>query len=469
MDAQKTYIEDTTKWAILIIMSLLILAFPLAIYKNIPFLYILLLFTVFTALPFFLNVEKIIYLLTFYIVAFGIYIFKGNLYPVAVSYIVTDFILIVLFFLAMIDLSLNKRNEQIFNFSKPLLFFLFIVLLSFVIGLSNGFELKDIHREFRIFIYYAIYFVAVRYFNNDKPIFILLIAILVATLFAASDAIYTYYTLDLNRFVSRQVHLIAFVIPFLISLIILDRHKLRRVFYFVLLLLLSLSIIISQTRGTWFSLIIAIIISLFLSIFVSMKRKSRFLSLSIILSSLVIVLLISLNLIGKISQQKVEFVEQRVGSVTNLQSDLSLLMRINAYSVIINKIKSHPWFGNGLGSKATYLFFGRYSIQQNIDSTYLTILWKMGIIGLIAFILLYFLLLKKAFLIYRRTENNFHKIFSIGLISSFVGLLILGTISPILITSRFNLLFGVLFAITDVISQKTLLYEKRSNEDFEPF
>ena len=148
MDAQKTYIEDTTKWAILIIMSLLILSFPLALYKNIPFQYILILLTVFTAIPFFLNVEKIIYLLSFYIIAFGIFIFKGNLYPLSVSYIITDLVLVILFIILITDISLNKIALKVPYFGWSFALFIVTVVISFFIGLNNTHELRNIYNEF---------------------------------------------------------------------------------------------------------------------------------------------------------------------------------------------------------------------------------------------------------------------------------------------------------------------------------
>ena len=69
---------------------------------------------------------------------------------------------------------------------------------------------------------------------------------------------------------------------------------------------------------------------------------------------------------------------------------------------------------------------------------------------------LYFLLLKRAFLIYRREQDIFFKIFSIGILSAMISFLILGTISPILITSRFNFLFAMLFAMTEIVARRHL-------------
>lgn len=463
MEPETTYIEYTTKWTIVILSSLLILTVPLAILRNIPFYYVLLAFTFVVAVPFFLSVEKIICMVSFYIIAFGNPLFKGNLFPLHVNYFLIDFGLVFLFLFLLGEYSLKKHeNNYAPYFSWPFLIFFSIVGLSFLIGISYANNLHYLQSEFRILCYYAVYFVAAKHFQDVKWIKTFLITVIAATLMASFDAIYTYSSLPVIRFVSRQVHMFLLVTPFLISGMILDKNKIRKIIYFVILIPIGLSVIISQTRGTWVSILVAILFAVFLSLFARLKGQRRILSFSFTLLTLVVILFLSLNFIGKMSKAKLEFVETRVESLSVLESDHSLLMRANSYLTVFEKIKQHPWFGNGLGDSATYLFFGQYSTQNNVDSTYLTILWKMGFVGLIPFLILYFLLLKKAFFIYGLTQDIFLKAFSIGILSAFVAFLILGTISPILVTSRFNFLFGVLFAITEILSRKNFL--KESNE-----
>jgi O-antigen ligase len=244
------------------------------------------------------------------------------------------------------------------------------------------------------------------------------------------------------------------VTPFLISLIILDRRISRKIVYTCALFPIGLGVIISQTRGTWISLAIGILIAIFLSYFAKTRNQRGLHSLILPILMLVMISLLSLTFIGRSSTTKEEFTSERVETIGNLGKDPSLIMRAGAYLTIIHKIMQRPLLGHGLGDTATYNFFNTYSKQTNVDSTYLTILWKMGIIGIVPFLILYFLLLKRSYYIYRYSDVFFMKIFSIGILSAFTAFLILGIISPILITSRFNFLFGVLFAITDIFSSK---------------
>jgi len=212
----------------------------------------------------------------------------------------------------------------------------------------------------------------------------------------------------------------------------------------------------SKNTCTWVSIIIAILLAAILSLFANIKIQRRGLSFALTGFAVGLILWLSLGFIGGISKKRVESVETRVESLTSLQGDHSLLMRANSYWQVVQKIRERPWLGHGLGDSATYRFFGQYATQTNVDSTYLTILWKMGIVGLIPFLVLYFLFLRRAFFIYRWEQNVFFKIFSIGILSAMTAFLILGTISPILITSRFNFLFAILFAVTEIVSRRKL-------------
>lgn len=455
MTHEATYIDQATKWSIITISGFLILATLLTFFRNIPFQYLLLAITFLAAVPFFFSVEKIICLLTFYIIAFGNFIFKGNLFPISVNYLFIDAGMILLFLLLISELSLkqNKTDTRSYFGWYFSLFFL-VVALAFLVGYQNSNGLQRISSEFRILSYYAVYFIARRYFKEVKWIKIFSLTVILAALIASFDYIYTYYSMQYVRFVSRQVHVFLLVIPFLISLMILDKNKIRKLACFVTLIPIGLAVIISQTRGTWVSIIIAILLAALLSLFANIKIQRRGLSFALTGFALGAILWLSLSFIGGISKKNVESVETRVESLTSLQGDHSLLMRANSYWTVVQKIKQRPWLGHGLGDRATYRFFGQYATQTNVDSTYLTILWKMGIIGLIPFLVLYLLLLKRAFLIYRREQDVLLKIFSIGILSAFTAFLILGTISPILITSRFNFLFAVLFAITEIVSRR---------------
>lgn len=406
------------------------------------------------SLPIVLTVERIVCLITFYIIAFELPLFKGNLYTVSFNYFVVDVGVVVLFLLLLARLATEKLDPQTYYFSRYIALFLAIVGVGLFLGAYYSNNLQRVQSEFRILSYYSVYFVVVRHFKDRQWIIILALTVLTATLFAAMDAIYTSISSSQVRFVSRQVHMFLLATPFLVSLIILDRNKMRKLCYVGALLPIAVSILFSQTRGTWAATVLAVILAVLLSAWSRFEGVKR---IGVILISFILLASItagSLNFMAGSSTAKAKSVGERAKTIASISGDHSLLMRANSYLTIVRKIMEHPWLGNGLGDTATYKFFNIHSTQNNVDSTYLTILWKVGIMGLVPFMISYILLLKWAFEIYRKEHDVFSEFFSIGMLSAITAFLFLGAISPVLVTSRFNFLFAVLFAITEIVARQ---------------
>ena len=81
-----------------------------------------------------------------------------------------------------------------------------------------------------------------------------------------------------------------------------------------------------------------------------------------------------------------------------------------------------------------------------LDSTWLYLLWKGGIIGFLLFGWLYFRFLKSSFFVLKNSQNILTRAISLGLIAGFIGLIFLGILSPLLIKYKSNVLIAFLFA-----------------------
>lgn len=432
-----------------IVTGLILVVFAFGLLKPGLFLVALAVIACLVAFPLLLSAEKIICLVTFYIIAFGIPLFKGNLYPVAVNYIVIDAAMMVLLVFLLYEKVMQSQEPGQHYFSRYVGLFLGVVGLSLVLGIYYSNNMQRVQSEFRTLSYYAVYFVAVRHFKDMKWIKIFTLTVLVATLLASFDAIFTFWASSHIRFVSRQVHMFLLVTPFLITFIIHDKSSIRKLFYAGALFPITLSIVVSQTRGTWVATAIAVFLALILSAWAKFRGTKRIAVTAASLLLFATIGFISLKIIAGSSAQKASFIEERAATIANIGGDHSLLMRANAYLTIIGKIVQHPWLGNGLGDTATYKFFGKYSTQSNVDSTYLTVLWKSGLLGMIVFMLLYLLLIRKSYTIYRQAQSAWIRAAAIGTIAAFCGLFTLGAISPMLIAYRFNFLFGTIIAIID--------------------
>jgi O-Antigen ligase len=86
----------------------------------------------------------------------------------------------------------------------------------------------------------------------------------------------------------------------------------------------------------------------------------------------------------------VEFFE-RFLSITNATEDTSFMYRIYNIQVMLNKLKgSSLWLGYGIGSNYEVNLYG-WKMSFFLDNTFLTLTYKIGLIGLLVFSLLFFI------------------------------------------------------------------------------
>ncbi len=123
-------------------------------------------------------------------------------------------------------------------------------------------------------------------------------------------------------------------------------------------------------------------------------------------------------------------------------------MRVELDYYAIQKFLKHPIFGSGLGDFVKYKI-----IKENVsppvyylDSSWLYMLWKGGIIGFLLFAWIYYRFFKASFFVLRNSKNLSTKIICLGLLSGFIGLSFLALLSPLLIKYKTNFLIVFLFA-----------------------
>ena len=94
--------------------------------------------------------------------------------------------------------------------------------------------------------------------------------------------------------------------------------------------------------------------------------------------------------------------------------DESAAIRVDAWKVIMEKVKKRPVFGYGVSSLAI------------IDVQYPLVLGETGIVGLWVFIWLMLLIFRKSLQIYTTREDDWGRGLSLGFLAGFIGLLVHG-------------------------------------------
>jgi O-antigen ligase len=103
---------------------------------------------------------------------------------------------------------------------------------------------------------------------------------------------------------------------------------------------------------------------------------------------------------------------------------MSWLIREREISLALRDVIGQIIFGQGLG--ATIISPDRRFVLITPDNAYVYILWKMGVVGLISFLVMQFLFIKRCIFVLRRALVESDKIIALTGLLNIIGLLIVG-------------------------------------------
>lgn len=328
---------------------------------------------------------------SFLLVLLGLFSFGGATGRLLFGFGFFDFLLIF-----MIILSIPKIWKRFYIVKKSDLIIYSICFLIIVAGSCRAFYMglggsknEYFITELRFFLYIPVlYYITIHFelninrFNKFLP-YILAIYLLMWGIFLQSDSIlFNFFNGNdiqsignLERFNGPPI---LILVPLLFILIKEDKIKpLSLGLYSALILLVFI-----KTGGRTYFIFHT------LPIFYLLYTKRKNLNFSLLAIALVI---FSFFILKEFTN--VEFFE-RFLSITNATEDTSFMYRIYNIQEMLNKLKgSSLWFGYGIGSNYEVYLYG-WKMSFFLDNTFLTLTYKLGIIGLLFFFLL-FLIQKK--------------------------------------------------------------------------
>ncbi len=344
-----------------------------------------------------------------------------------------------------------------------LIFFFVACLIGTYWGIKSGHPTQDVFFDLRCFFYYLMFIPSIfilNDFNNLKKlfIFILVLGTIKCTLDTFSSLYFLPKTFDdttwqylpfarLKGFneVVYPLTLIASLSYFYFSKTLNTRLLLVPTIFFSFT-----ALFLSYTRGSWLAAVITISVGLFLLIYSKrLKIKISSLILTIFFVVGILTLLSAIDLIPE------KFLLARATSVTLNKVDISNFGRIVEYATGFNEFLRSPILGAGLGFKFTYFSPG-IGTESTIycHNSYLYVLTKMGIIGIVPFLLLLFSALK----ITPKVLNSDLGEEEIGIAFSFIMMLFVLVVKSLttwhLNTVTFSSFVGVLFGISIIYKNK---------------
>jgi O-antigen ligase len=316
------------------------------------------------------------------------------------------------------------------SLNLPVGVFLFMGCLQATRGFISGYSVKFIYLELLAYLGFSVVFLVPSFFDRrtTKNFFQLLILL---AYYQAATGIFHY--LEVGHRIGG--HLFG-TFPSLIALVLLNialysTGNLKKLFYLLISAPLVLHLLLSFTRGYWLGFLTAVFVSLAVYVVSSGKTPAK--------RAFVLLRGVSLFAIGMIAilAAASQFagdnrLYQKVSTrfLSSFSSEASTQTMTNAarlveYQACLGQITRDPIWGQGIGYALTI----KQPILQSrgtpwfIHQSYLMITLKMGLIGLLSFLWIFYVFFKVGVRASRDIQDGYYRGMAFGFMANAVQLL----------------------------------------------
>ncbi len=333
-----------------------------------------------------------------YLKDFSVYLLVVNFFPLLLldNNIHYDFHLEMISFipllgLALLGVSLYLLNESDISFKMSYLELPVIVLvtyfgLSAVTSLTLGRDNQWILIEFIHFCLYMLIFPVLyllKYREKYSAVlkFLLCLSIIISLQYIIFDLF-----IFKGRFVTFQSGFLPLTIGVMFAYFLFNKDKNKKLISLIILTILTVGTFVTLTRTLWIVTFL-VMFSIYL-IYLKYNNKLTIFKTSFMILIFIVPVLISGDSVKNVQTKALvnQSVKSRAESISNPLEDSSFLMRVELGYYAVEDFLNHPVFGDGLASFVKYkiLVFNKLPVYY-IDSSWLYMLWKGGIIGFALF------------------------------------------------------------------------------------
>ena len=378
-------------------------------------------------------------------------------------------LLFVLLYYALV-LHLFQVKAPVFRKKRILValivFYLGAFFSSFV-GLGNGFTVQQVFHDIRLFTYYFS-MIPVFFLLQEKKMLkrAIILLIVFGTIKSAVDSYYSLFLYsgsfdsDTRTYLgfSRLTGLSEIVYPItLIASIILayfEENVLIKVMFVPSMLLSTLGLYLSYTRGSWLACGLTLLVVFFMIGFYNKELVS--IKAGLIFTGCFLVAVLLAGFVGII---QFETIIERFASIgLGGRIDMSNLGRLVEYATALEAFTSNPLTGMGLGFKFSYMTPGiGYTSTDYCHNSYLFVMAKMGAIGIIPFVVLLVSTLSSFIRLLKRPFEEEFYLPALCFCSIFVFFCIKSFTTWHLNTITYTAFVGFLFAVSAIIDNKDVV------------
>ncbi len=373
----------------------------------------------------------------------------------------------ITFFLIFISISFRFLTGQYkIKFNSILIWFIlfyFAVFISAIWGLKSGHPAQDVFYDIRAFFYYLVFIPTLfilEDFKKLKKVFLFLL--IFATIKCTIDTFASLYFLpkgfdpNLMEYLpfARLVGYNEIVYPLTliasINYFFFNKNIRTRIFLIPTILFSFSALILSYTRGSWLAALLTLLLE-FIMLVLSQRIKLK-ISLVFIISffGLLIVSILSFSNIIPIN-----IIFDRATSISLHKVDISNLGRLMEYATAFSAFLTNPIFGAGLGYKFIYYTPG-IGTRDTIycHNSYLYVLSKMGIVGIIPFLMIVILSIKVGYVVLKSDLDKIEISVAFTLLMMFAAISFKALTTWHLNTVTFSLFVGFLFGVAILYKNK---------------
>ena len=329
---------------------------------------------------------------------------------------------------------------------RPILVFLILLVASVGIGFYYGQSTSRMLRDVRYPFYYALFFVVTGFFDVRRHRAFLYVVL------GSSAVVGLEYLAEFLGVVNLSISgvfvrvarieglMLAIGVLLAAAAFVYDRGPARKALVGLAMVPAALALMLTVGRGLWISVAVGLCILAGLVVLDrrTMQRRSR---------RMLILLLLPLVVVGVgyLFQQitrtgLAETAMRRVTRAMDYEEDYALAARMVSYGFTVEKIRRRPVLGGGHGATVSYIQTDEavpyIFTTGTVDNVYLTLMLRMGIVGLAAFLWIFLRAGRTAYRLFQRSGDPTVRLFCVAFLTVYGAMLVYGMADATMMSNR---------------------------------
>lgn len=330
---------------------------------------------------------------------------------------------------------------------RPMLTLLGLIVFSIALGLFYGQSTSQMLRDVRYPLCYGLFFV-VTWFVNEKKSQAFIYVVIGAAVVVGIEYIIEFLTmvnLSLSGSFFRVARLEGVLLPIgilsVVSVLLLERRYYLRILIGLALLPIGMALLLTVGRGMWIGLIVGLGVLGYLTWIDPVAQQRRRARLGVVLCIPIMLILMTYFFQTQTSTGVGDVAVRRISRVAeNYEQDHSIAGRLVVYGIAFEEFIKHPILGGGHGVSIRILSTDVTPpvlvTVGGVDSVYLTIAMRMGVVGVGIFLWVFGSGLWRAYQLFLKTREERVRVYCMAFMAVYSALLVFGIGDATLFVNR---------------------------------